>query len=98
MKDSIQNAKDRYVSVNIFDDAHKATAERLSHLPASCAESAECLEEQRSIYEEHDVFSKNLLDGIIKKLKSFDDRTLRTDIGNDTMKITELVKTFINVG
>ena len=98
MQDSIQYAKDRYVSVNIFDDAHKATAERLSHLPASCAESAECLEQQRSIYEAYGVFSKNLLDGLIKKLKSYDDRTLRTDIGNDMMKITELVKTYINVG
>ena len=98
MKDSIQYAKDRYVSVNIFDDAHKATAEKLSHLPASCAESAECLEQQRSIYEAYGVFSKNLLDGLIKKLKSYDDRTLRTDIGNDMMKITELVKTYINIG
>ena len=98
MPDVLPNVEERYVIVNIFDDAHKATAERLSHLPASCAESAECLEQQRSIYEAYGVFSKNLLDGLIKKLKSYDDRTLRTDIGNDMMKITELVKTYINVG
>lgn len=98
MKDAIQYAKDRYVSVNIFDDAHKATAEKLSHLPASCAESAECLEKQRSIFEERGVFSKNLIEGTLKKLKSYNDRTLRQDIGKDKDKIAELVETFINIG
>lgn len=96
MQNALQYAKDRYVSVNIFDEAHKATAEKLSHLPASCAESAECLEKQRSIYEEYGVFSKNMLDGIIKKLKAYDDRTLRQDIGDDKARITELVKTYMN--
>lgn len=96
MQDGIQYAKDRYVSVNIFDEAHKATADRLSHLPASCAESAECLEKQRSIYEAHGVFSKNMVDGIIKQLKAFNDRTLRQDIGDDKARLTELVKMYMN--
>lgn len=96
MKDGIEYAKERYVSVNIFDEAHKATAEKLSHLPASCAESADNLEKQRSIYEERQVFSPQLLDGIIKKLKSYHDRTLREEIGNNTERITELVSKYIN--
>lgn len=96
MSHAIEYAKERYVSVNIFDDAHKATAEKLSHLPSSCAESAECLENQRSIYEEHQVFSPKLLDGIIKKLKSYNDSTLRQEIGNNTACITELVGKYIN--
>lgn len=96
MSHAIEYAKERYVSVNIFDDAHKATAEKLSHLPSSCAESAEYLEKQRSIYEEHQVFSPKLLDGIIKKLKSYNDRTLRQEIGNNTARITELVGKYIN--
>lgn len=96
MKDGIEYAKERYVSVNIFDEAHKATAEKLNHLPASCAESADNLEKQRSIYEEHQVFSPQLLDGIIKKLKFYHDRTLREEIGNNTERITELVSKYIN--
>lgn len=96
MNNAIEYAKERYVSVNIFDDAHKATAEKLSHLPASCAESAECLEKQRSVYEEHQVFSKNLIDGLIRKLKSYDDANLRKEIGNNSDRITELVNQYIN--
>lgn len=96
MNNAIKYAKERYVSVNIFDDAHKATAEKLSHLPASCAESAECLEKQRSVYEEHQVFSKNLIDGLIRKLKSYDDANLRKEIGNNSDRITKLVNQYIN--
>lgn len=96
MNNAIEYAKERYVSVNIFDDAHKATAEKLSHLPASCAESAECLEKQRSVYEEHQVFSKNLIDGLIRKLKSYDDANLRKEIGNNSDRITKLVNQYIN--
>lgn len=96
MEHSIEYAKERYVSVNIFDEDHKATAEKLSHLPASCVESAEYLEKQRHIYEAHQVFSPRLLDGIINKLKSYNDRTLRQEIGNDTERITELVGKYIN--
>lgn len=98
MEDAVKYADDRYVSVNIFDDAHKAVAEGLSHLPSSCAESAECLRKQRKIYEAHGVFSPKLLEGIIKKLQAYNDRTLRQDISNDPEKIQELVETFINAG
>lgn len=98
MDNAIQYTDDRYVNVNIFDDAHKAVAERLSHLPASCAESAECLEKQRSIYEAEHVFSPGLIDGLIKKLVSYQDKTLRQDISNDPEKIQQLVETYINAG
>lgn len=98
MKDAVKYADDRYVNVNIFDDEHKAVAERLSHLPASCAESARCLEQQRSIYEAHNVFSRGLIDGIVKKLAGYQDQTLRQDISNNPAKIQELVEKFINAG
>lgn len=96
MKDALQYAEDRYVSVNIFDDAHKAVADRLSHLPTSCAESADCLIRERDIYESNGVFSKNLINGLVKKLSAYNDRTLRQEIGNDKTKTLELVKQYIN--
>lgn len=98
MADAVKYAEDRYVNVNIFDDAHKDIAERLSHLPASCAESAEYLQKQRSIYEAHHVFSSGLIEGMIKKLSAYNDRTLRQDISNDPEKIQELVEKYINAG
>lgn len=98
MPDAIQYAEDRYVNVNIFDDSHKDVAERLNHLPSSCAESAECLQAQRNIYETYHVFSPGLIDGVIQKLNSFHDKTLRQDISNDPEKIQQLVETFINAG
>ncbi len=98
MPEAIQYASERYVSVNIFNEEHKKVAERLSHLPASCSSSADCLESQRGIYEAHGVFSPALIDGLIKKLKSYEDETLRGDIGSDTSKALALVKKYINIG
>ncbi|MFR3329018.1 MAG: glutamine synthetase family protein [Odoribacter splanchnicus] len=98
MPDALPYAEERYVNVNIFDDAHKHIAERLSHLPTSCAESAECLASQRAIYEAQGVFSASLIDGMIDKLNSYHDKTLRQDISNHPENIQALVKKFINAG
>ena len=98
MQNAIEYANERYVSVNIFHDEHKKVAERLSHLPASCFSSAACLENQRGIYEAHGVFSSALIDGLIKKLKGYEDDTLREDIGSDTTKALALVRKYVNVG
>ena len=98
MPDALPYAEERYVNVNIFDDAHKHIAERLSHLPTSCAESAECLANQRAIYEAQGVFSASLIDGMIDKLNSYHDKTLRQDISNHPENIQALVKKFINAG
>ena len=98
MEDAVKYADDRYVSVNIFNDANKAVAERLSHLPSSCVESAQRLQEQRAMYEAHQVFSPSLIDGLAKKLAAYNDLTLRHDLNNNPDKIQELVRTFINAG
>ena len=98
MENGLQYARDRYVDVNIFDEANKAVLDRLSQLPASCAESADCLERQRAIFERHGVFSPRLIDGTIAMLRGYDDRTLRQDIGNDEEKIMALVKKYFYCG
>ena len=67
-------------------------------LPDSCAASAECLEKQRAVYEAEGVFSPAMIDGIIAGLKSFNDRTLRADIGSDQGKILELVEKYFHCG
>lgn len=96
MDDAVQYARDRYVSVNIFD--HEDVLSRLDVLPDSCAASADLLERDRSIYEAHGIFAPRLIDGIIKELRSYDDRTLRADIGNDEAKILAIVDTHMHCG
>lgn len=98
MENAIQYAKDRYVGVNIFDEKHKEVLARLSQLPASCEESAHCLEAHRDIYEQYGVFPPRLIDGLIRRLSSFRDARLREEIGDDKEKILELVKTYFYCG
>jgi glutamine synthetase len=96
MENAVQYARDRYVSVNIFE--HEEVLKRLDVLPDSCAASADLLERDRAIYEERGIFAPGLIDGIIKELRSYDDRTLRADIGNDSEKILSLVETYMHCG
>ena len=96
MENAVQYAKDRYVSVNIFE--HEEVLKRLAVLPDSCAASADLLEKDRALYEDKGVFNPHLIDGVLKDLRAFDDRTLRADIGRDPQKTLELVETFIHCG
>ena len=96
MENAVQYAKDRYVSVNIFE--HEDVLSRLEVLPDSCAASADLLERDRAVYEEDGIFAPQLIDGIIKELRAFDDRTLRAEIGHDPKKTLALVERFIHCG
>ena len=96
MQDAVQYAKDRYVSVNIFE--HEDVLNRLAVLPDSCAASADLLERDRAFYEQDDIFAPQLIDGIIRQLRAFDDRTLRAEIGKDAEKTLALVERFLHCG
>ena len=96
MPDAVQYAKDRYVSVNIFE--HEDVLSRLDVLPDSCAASADLLERDRAIYEQDGIFVPQLIDGIIKELRAFNDRTLRAEIGKDADKTLALVESFMHCG
>ena len=56
------------------------------------------LEQQRAVYEEYGVFSPAMIDGIIRQLRAFSDRTLRADIANDQERIAQLVKKYFHCG
>ena len=96
MENAVQYAKDRYVNVNIFE--HEDVLAKLDVLPDSCAASADLLERDRVVYEQDGIFAPALIDGILKGLRSFNDRTLRADIGSDPQKTLELVESFIHCG
>jgi len=93
---SLKIAEELYVNVNIFDDANKAILERLDSLPQSCCESADCLDRQRSTFEENNTFPKGTIDRIIKRLKAHDDRDLSERLYGKNELIKKLVDKFIH--
>ncbi|MBE0647503.1 MAG: glutamine synthetase [Bacteroidales bacterium] len=98
MKNALEFAEKTYVDVNIFDDKFRERASELEHLPTSCWESAEALQAQRAIYQAKGVFPKKIIDGIIGKLKSFDDQHLRTDLRESEKEVIRLVNRFLHCG
>jgi glutamine synthetase len=87
-----------YVNVNIHKKENEKLLNSLATLPDSCAASADCLEEQRAVYEEGGVFSPAMIDGILSQLRAFDDRTLRRDIQKKPEEIAKLVKAYFYCG
>jgi glutamine synthetase len=98
MKDSLKYAERTYVDVNIFKEELKGRTKSLSQLPASCWESAEALEKQKSIYLKSGIFSEGMIDWIIGYLKSFNDKNLRRDIGQNEEEIMKLVQQYFHCG
>jgi glutamine synthetase len=98
MKDGLQYAERTYVDVNIFKDEHKDRLKGLSQLPTSCWESAEALEQQKPIYLKNGIFSEGMIDWIIRYLKSFNDKNLRRDIGQNEAEIMKLVQQYFHAG
>jgi glutamine synthetase len=98
MENALEVAERTYVNVNIHLKENEHKLQGLAQLPDSCAASADCLEKQRAIFESRGVFSPAMIDGIIKMLRSYDDRTLRSDIGDNREKMLELVHQYFHCG
>jgi len=98
MKNSIAYAQKAYVDVNIYKAEHKGHVSHLNQLPSSCWQSAEYLEKHRSVYEAHNVFPHQILDGIIKRLKSYNDQALRDTIKDNEKEVMKLVNTYLHCG
>lgn len=98
MENALDYADKTYVDVNIFEDKYKEIANSLDQLPVSCWDSAKALELQKDIYLKYNVFDERTLEGIIGKLKSYQDKNIREEIGNDEERILELVDRFFHCG
>ena len=98
MDSPLELAEKTYVNVNIHDKENAAKLAQLEQLPDSCAASADCLQRQRKAYEQKDVFSPAMIDGIIAQLKAFNDATLRSDIENKPKEIQKLVEAYFHCG
>ena len=98
MENALEVAEKTYVNVNIHQKENAEKLAALACLPDSCEASADCLEAQRAVFEQHNVFSPAMIDGIIKKLRNYQDRTLRADIGDDREKMLALVEKYFHCG
>lgn len=91
MKNALSLAKKTYVEPG-------GDVSSFRQLPDSCAASADCLERQRGAFEEQGVFNPEMIDEIIAHLRSFGDRTLRSDIEGDTSSLQTLVDRYFHCG
>ena len=77
MEGALEFAKKTYVDVDIHRPENKQLVESLAQLPASCWESADELSSHRAIFEAHGVFNREMIDDIVKQLKSYKDQNIR---------------------
>ena len=98
MDNALEVAERTYVNVNIHAAENADRLATLAQLPDSCVASAACLERLRSVFEEHNVFSPAMIDGIISQLRAFDDVTLRSDIESYPEEIQKLVTKYFHCG
>lgn len=96
MPNSLDMANKLYVNVNIFSSEHKQIQEKLHKLPVSCWESAENLLRERRIYERDGVFSAGVIDGVVKKLKSYNDNDLSEKLYGKKDEIKKLVEEYLH--
>ncbi len=96
MEGALDHAKATYVDVNIHKAEHQTKLNALQQLPASCWDSADELSKSRAIYENHGVFPAEMIDDIIKQLKSFKDQNIREEIKQNPEKMMELVEQFFH--
>ena len=81
-------AADKYVGLG----ESGSNNDKFEQLPDCCVASAAWLEKHRGIYEAGGVFSPRMLDGIISKLRGFDDAGLRAKAEQDETLMDELVR------
>lgn len=96
--DALEIAEKTYVNVNIHKEENQDRLKTLDQLPDSCAASAARLRQQRAVFEKYNVFSPSMIDGIIHKLESYDDASLRKDLENNPEEMLKLVNTYFHCG
>ena len=98
MTNALEVAERTYVNVNIHAAENADRLATLAQLPDSCVASANCLERQRAVFEQRNVFSPAMIDGIIAQLRAFDDTTLRQTIEGYPEEIQKLVTQYFHCG
>ena len=97
-EDALDVARATYVNVNIHQKENEEKLKTLAQLPDSCVASADCLEQQRNVYQEYGVFSRSMIDGIIKQLREYDDASLRSSVEKDDEAMLKVVMKYFHCG
>ncbi|MCQ2283501.1 MAG: glutamine synthetase family protein [Bacteroidales bacterium] len=98
MEGALDFAKKTYVDVDIHKAENKDLIEKLAQLPSSCWESADELSRHRDIFEKYGVFNAEMIDDIVKQLKSFKDQKIRKEIEKNPEIMTNLVHEYFYCG
>ena len=98
IENALAIAEQTYVNVNIHQKENADKLKALAQLPDSCAASADCLQKQRTVFEQYNVFSPAMIDGINSRLRSYNDATLRKDIQDKPEEMLALVSKFFHCG
>ncbi|WP_320017661.1 glutamine synthetase family protein [Labilibaculum manganireducens] len=96
MEDGLQEADELYADVDIFAPQYKEKLDGLKQLPTCCWESADCLLEQREVFERNGIFTKGRIDAVVKKLKLYEDYGLNDRILGNEVRIMEIVNDYIH--
>ena len=98
MQNALELAEKTYVNVNIHAAENADRLAALAQLPDSCVASADFLERQRKVFEEHEVFASAMIDALIAQLRAFDYMTLRQDSEVYPEEIQKLVTKYFHCG
>jgi glutamine synthetase len=98
MPDALKKAEDLYVNYNIFTSEGRARMKKLESLPASCWESADCLKSKRDVFEKDGIFPPGLIDNIIGRLRSYEDKGLSEKLYNKPEDTGALVRKYLHCG
>jgi len=93
--DALAFADKYFVGKNIYHKENAAAMEKFPRLPSSCWASAEALEKARGIFEARGVFPPQVIDSLIKRLKSYDDRSLSEKLFGKEEEIKKLVEEYL---
>jgi glutamine synthetase len=96
MDNALEKADELYVSYNIFRESENIKDKLLESLPASCWESAESLVAKREYFERDGVFPSGVIDNLVEKLKSYDDKGLSEKLFNKNEEISQLVMLYLH--
>lgn len=67
-------------------------------LPTSCYESAKLLAKHRDYYEKGSVFPRQVVDGVIQRLRQYNDQNLIQELKKDGQKAEEIVRKYCHCG
>ena len=95
LENALEIAEKTYVDVNIHAEESASRLATLDSLPVDCAGSADSLEAVRDVFEARGVFSRGMIDGILRKLRSYDPAEAEA-AKNDPAKMQRMVEKYFH--